>query len=50
MAAKSALPFMLSKQADNRPDDHHSDEMIERIQAGRSRSAGFSNQTKKLAS
>ena len=50
MAAKTALQFMLSKQADNRPNGHGRGDLVERLQAGRSRYAKLSLKTKKLAS
>jgi hypothetical protein len=50
MAAKTALPFMLPKQADNRPGGQVPGDLVERLQAGRSRNAKFLVDARKLAS
>ena len=49
MAAKTALPFMLPKQADHRPDGQGPGDLVERLQAGRSRNTKLLVDTKMLA-
>jgi hypothetical protein len=46
MAAKTALPFLLSKRAEQKQEGRSSEELMKRLQAGRARAAEMHAQIK----